>query len=114
MDEEHGGWDRVGRAISDRIEELRLSKAEFIKRSGISDKTLNGYLAGKPIKRVDKERELCDALGWSTDSIQLILEGHSPIGSVKSEFEIVLRRLDAQDELLAEILAALRGGQRSR
>lgn len=102
-------WQQVGAAIADRLNALRITKAEFIERSGISDKTLNRYLAGEPIKRVDKERELCAALGWTDDSVQRILEGGEPIVTIPDQLDQVLARLDAQDAVLAEILTALRG-----
>lgn len=72
-------WRRVGRAIEQRIADRLLSKSEVIQASGVSDKTLNGYIAGEPIKRIDKKRDLAKALGWTPDSIDRIYRGEDPI-----------------------------------
>lgn len=112
METEADRWRRVGEAISARFDELRISKAEFIERSGISDKTLNRYLAGEPIRRVDKARELCDALGWTPDSLDLILEGRDPVVTLPGRRDEVLVRLDENHRLLVEILEELRARPR--
>lgn len=65
-------WTRVATRLQARIAELKLSKAEVIRRSGVSQKSLDGYLAGEPIVRPDKGRGLCDALRWTHDSIDAI------------------------------------------
>lgn len=72
-------WTEVGRRIRNRINELQLTQAEAIRRSGVSDKTLTGYMDGKPIHRRDKRRGLCQALGWTPDSIDRILDGLDPL-----------------------------------
>lgn len=72
-------WQRVGEALTDRFEELLMSKAELIEKSGVSDKTLKAYLAGEPIRRMDKRRDLALALGWTADSINRVLEGGTPV-----------------------------------
>lgn len=72
-------WAEVGAAIAARMEQLKLTKAEILRASKISDKTFNGYLAGRPIRRTDKARGLCEALGWRVDAIDRILEGLPPI-----------------------------------
>lgn len=71
-------WAEVARRIDERIDELKLTNAEVLRRSGLSYKTLARYLEGKPIRRRDKERGLCEALGWTTDSIARILRGEEP------------------------------------
>lgn len=101
-------WDRVGRAIAERIEELGLTKAEVIRRSGVSGTSLDAYIAGQPIKRKDKLAGLCAALGWTPDSVELVRRGEQPVATVATSFDRVLARLDAQDAVLAEILAELR------
>jgi hypothetical protein len=69
-------WQRVGIALRRRIEdELRWTLAEAIEASGVSDKTLTGYMDGQPIKRRDKKRDLCEAIGWAPDSIERLLRG---------------------------------------
>lgn len=71
-------WGRVAKALNARIADLKLSKAEVIRRSGVSQKSLDGYLDGDPIVRPDKARGLCDALRWSRRSIDLLREGGDP------------------------------------
>lgn len=75
------GWARVGRAIDERIRELGLTKAEVIRRSGVSDVSLNGYIDGQPIKRADKRKGLCAALGWAPESIDAVRAGGEPVVS---------------------------------
>lgn len=70
-------WERVGRAIEDRINELGLTKAQVIRRSRVSDKTLNDYIAGQPIIRADKAAGLAAALGWTRDSFDRLARGES-------------------------------------
>lgn len=84
-------WKRVGRYVTQRIDDLRLTKAEVQRRAGVSDKTLSRYMAGEPIVRVDKERELCQALGWTSDSVRRIGAGEEPV------------ELDADDERLTRL-----------
>jgi hypothetical protein len=93
----------VGEAIRRRMrDELLLTKAELIRASGISDKTLAGYLAGKPVRRDDKRRDLCAALGWTPDSIDRVLDGQPP-----------LTLINAWREARAAYQAALNAGVRS-
>jgi hypothetical protein len=80
-DEEQGSelaWRVIGVQIADRMAELHLTKAKLIKAAGISDKTLRGYLAGRPITRQDKRWDLCGALRWRPDSIERMLRGEPP------------------------------------
>lgn len=91
-------WQRVGQAIADRMDELRLTKAMLIRAAGVSDKTLNGYLVGQPIKRRDKLWALADALRWTPDSIDRILAGDEPV-ALPDRAE--LERLAAQVEATA-------------
>lgn len=78
VDDTSERWPEVGRRITARIEELSLLLSEVQRAAGISDKTLTGYMAGRPIVRADKRRGLCAALGWSDDSIARILRGDDP------------------------------------
>lgn len=70
-------WRRVGGAVRERMEELKLSKAEVQRLSGVSAKTLDGYLAGEPIVRPDKARGLASALGWTLDSFDRLARGEA-------------------------------------
>jgi transcriptional regulator with XRE-family HTH domain len=72
-------WAAVGRRLRSRINDLKLTKAEVSRLSGISPKTLTGYMDGEPIVRRDKERSLCRAVDWSDDSIERLRRGEEPI-----------------------------------
>lgn len=91
-------WQRVGEAITARINELSLTKAEVIEASGVSDKTLAGYMAGQRIARADKRRNLCAALGWTRDSIDRILAGGEP--EVLPSYDSMARDAILNDPLL--------------
>lgn len=103
------GWPAVGRAIAERIKELGVTKAEVIRRSGVSDTSLDAYIGGQPIKRPDKLHGLCEALRWTPDSIELIRAGKKPIVTLPAVGDQVLARLDENHRLLVEILEELRG-----
>lgn len=110
-------WQRVGRAIAQRIATLSLSKAEVIRRSGVSDKTLTGYIDGQPIVRADKRRQLCEALGWTPDSIDALLAGGDPVLAGGDDDELAQLRAEIAElraivELVPEMqrqLEELRG-----
>lgn len=74
-------WQGVAAAITARLDELGWSQADLVRRSGLSDPTvrslMNGKLRGTP--RKPSLRKLCDALGWSPDSVDLVLGGSSPV-----------------------------------
>lgn len=95
-------WQRVGKAVNDRFVALRLTKAELIERSGVSFKTLSGYLEGEPIRRVDKRRDLARALGWTIDSIDRSLDGLPPID--QDALDAVHQERAWVDHHLAELL----------
>lgn len=72
-------WQRVGTAIRRRFDELSLTFAEVGAAGGPTDKTLRAYMAGQPIVRADKRRELCRLLGWKVESIDAVLGGGNPV-----------------------------------
>ena len=71
-------WALVGRALERRIRELGMTKAEVIRVSGVSFKSLAAYLEGAPIVRPDKARGLARALRWPPDAIDRLLAGEDP------------------------------------
>lgn len=89
--------------------ELRLTKAELIRQSGISAKTIDRYLAGEPIVRRDKERALCAAVNWTPDSIERILAGGEPVeaSAEKAADSSYDERLDRLERELAALRAEL-------
>jgi hypothetical protein len=100
-------WKIVGDAIAARIAALHVTKAEIIRKSGVSDKTLDGYIEGKPIRRRDKARDLCLALGWTPDSIDRILGGELPREAAPWQLPLASAesQLEADRERLAELEA---------
>lgn len=74
-EEDEVAWEAVADAIQRRMDFLGLTKAEVIRRSGITFKTLDRYLAGEPIRRADKRRDLIEALEWRHDAIDGLLAG---------------------------------------
>jgi transcriptional regulator with XRE-family HTH domain len=78
MSDQQAEWSAVGAAIDQRMKDLGLTTAEVIRASGVSFKSLKGYIAGKPIKRRDKARTLAAALGWPGDAFDRILAGETP------------------------------------
>lgn len=106
-------WEQVGDAVRARITELRLTNAEVQRRSGVSDKTLTGYLNGEPIRRADKARGLCEALGWTPDSIDRILDGDEPVvagadGDLAARIDAFEKATDARFSSLEDQMAAMR------
>ena len=102
-------WAAVGEALTERMAALRMTKAEVIRGSKVSGKTLDGYLAGQPIVRRDKARELCRTLGWTPDSIDRILRGESP-AEVDGDAAIA-QRIAALEAGFSEVGQALRAVQ---
>lgn len=68
-------WPKVGKAIEARRKALGLTKAELQREAFVSDKTLAGYVAGLPVVRADKARDLIRALGWPSDAFDQIAAG---------------------------------------
>lgn len=71
-------WDLVADAITARMRELRLTQADLKRKSGVSQTSLTGYLRGEPIRRLDKRWAICEALRWTSDSIDQLLAGQEP------------------------------------
>jgi transcriptional regulator with XRE-family HTH domain len=107
-------WGQVGAAIAARMAgPPAITMAELVRRSGVSDTSIRDYLRGKPIVRADKRRELCAGLGWTADSIDLILAGKKPrIATDARSTDLALRsltqRVEALEEGRAEMLRLLR------
>jgi transcriptional regulator with XRE-family HTH domain len=96
-------WTRVGEFIAARMRAIPMTKAELQRRSGVSQKTLDGYLAGQPIVLASKKRGLCDALRWSRDSVDLIAGGGEPVPLPDLDPELD-RRLSALETQMAELV----------
>lgn len=115
------GWTRVGRAIAERIDDLGVTKAEVIRRSGVSGTSLDAYISGQPIKRRDKLTGLCAALGWTPGSIEAIANGRTPTlvaadaptngdrPDLEHRVSLIEGRLSATEEKVDQILREIRG-----
>lgn len=107
MTDQDERWALVAAAIERRMSELRLTKAELSRRSGVSEPTLAGYLRGSPIRRRDKRWELCLALEWTPDSVDRLLDG----GEAKERDDAtsaVILAIEADPQLTPRLKAALR------
>lgn len=80
MTDQEMGWELVGPALEARLRELEIdSLKEFERRSGITFKTMKGYIDGAAIVRADKARALTEALKWRADAIDRLREGRHPV-----------------------------------
>lgn len=78
--DELDGWTAVAHHLARRIfDELVWTKAEVVDASGVTIKSLNRYLEGEPITRVDKRRDLGKALWGRPDAIDRIRRGEPPV-----------------------------------
>lgn len=107
MTNQENRWLQVGAAIRKRIEdELGLSYAEFERRSGVSYKTVQGYMDGQPVRRRDKARALCLALYWTADSVDRLQRGESAV-DLRSAYERSVAEFANWDQTHQEAMKAL-------
>lgn len=67
------------KAIEDRMDELAIwTRADLVKRSGTSPKTVNKLLSGGRLERADAIGKITQALGWTADSFARIEAGQDP------------------------------------
>lgn len=100
-------WARVAEVVRERMAELGLTQRE----AGASSTTVRALLNHhKPIKRRDALTALCEALGWTPNSIERILASKEPmllspsvdtdrLEALEARFEDLERRLEALIEL---------------
>jgi transcriptional regulator with XRE-family HTH domain len=98
-------WRVARPRIQQRMEELRLSPAQLARASGLSDKHVRRLLNGDDmtVPRDQTLWALCDALRWTPDSIDRILNGDEPIEAEDetgefSQTELYARRLSQMEE----------------
>lgn len=71
---------RIGAHVVKRREQMRLSQADLERASGLSDLTIRRIETGQPIEfRNQTWNKLCDALRWTPESIDLIVDGQEPV-----------------------------------
>jgi DNA-binding Xre family transcriptional regulator len=75
-------WDRVAKAVNDRMLDIHLGITELSTKAGISVITIRRVRQGKGASlHAQSLRKLSDALGWTPDSIQRIVNGQGPVVS---------------------------------
>lgn len=89
-------WEVVGQAIEQRMSELGLTKAQMLRAAGLSDKTLKGYLEGRPIRRADKAAAITSALHWPPEALDRILRGEPPMAGQRDGESDAVARAEAQ------------------
>lgn len=81
MTERRHAWSTAQNRIQLRMAELRLDVVDLARASGLSEKHVRNLLNGTDVSEPrDKTKwALCDALKWTTDSIDRILDGGEPV-----------------------------------
>lgn len=74
----HEQWERLGRAVDARIEELGLTQKEAAQRWGVTPTTLRSITYGRRKRGNSKMPGLDDALEWERGSCRTILQGGDP------------------------------------
>lgn len=107
-------WERVAAAVNARMTDLGMhQQVDLVERSGLSDATVRVFMTGVlrdggPPGKASKSK-LCDALGWSTDSIDRLLAGEEPVElvrpsvGVESRVELLERRVEGLIGALVEV-----------
>jgi DNA-binding Xre family transcriptional regulator len=104
-DRRRHAWSVARDHIHARMAELRLSVVDLARTSGLSEKHVRTLLNDGPEQSLPRDQTrwaLCDALRWTPDSIDRILDGDEPLESDESG---EVSRLDRFDGQLAEMQA---------
>jgi DNA-binding Xre family transcriptional regulator len=73
-------WDRVAKAVDERMLDMNLTMTELSDRAELSPITVRRVRQAKGTKlTVSSMRKLSTALGWTPDSIQRLINGQEPI-----------------------------------
>lgn len=97
-------WARVAEAVEARMHESGLTQ----KQAGVSPLTLRRLVKEhQPIVRREARAALCEALGWTPDSIDKILAGDEPTGLMPTESMERLEELERRFDELAQKVEAL-------
>jgi AraC-like DNA-binding protein len=111
-DRRRHAWSDVRSHIHARMAELRLSVVDLARASGLSEKHVRTLLNDGPEQSLPREQTrwaLCDALRWTPDSIDRILDGDAPL-EVDADESGEISRLDQLDGRLSEIEAVAATG----
>jgi len=110
----NGGWVDVAARVQARLVELGVTLKELERQSGVSDSTWRKLLRGEPISRVDKKRQICEGLRWTSDSIDRILNGGDPMviavaaADLADQVSRIQIEMTEQREMLEELRDAVR------
>lgn len=90
-------WDRLAAALNDAMRDRNWYQADLVRASGVSDVTIRGILNNEPHgrPRAVTLRKLAKAVGWTEDSIGVVLAGGDPVSELSA--------MTAQD-VLAELV----------
>lgn len=109
MNEQNERWDIVATAVNERMKALGMHRqVNLVSASGLSDPTVRVFMTGK--LRDDRppdsatRAKICDALGWTTESIDLLLQGKPAIVA-----DVTPSRLDEKLDRQQEQLEGLAG-----
>lgn len=105
MNERRHAWSTARDRIHERMAELRLGVVDLARASGLSEKHVRTLLNNGPDVAVPRDQTrwaLCDALRWTPDSIDRILDGFEPLDVDESGD---VSRLDVLDARVEEIEA---------
>lgn len=112
MNQSRHDWSTARNRIHQRMAELRLGPVELARASGLSEKHIRTLLNDNDaVPREQTRWALCDALQWTPDSLDRILDGFEPIQVADNSGEI--SRLDQLDGRLQEIEALVVAGLES-
>jgi DNA-binding Xre family transcriptional regulator len=109
-------WTEVHDAVDARRIELGWSRNDLFNATGTSHATFSHMKnQGRAIGRPDKVTALCSALGWTADSVDLILAGGEPQLADESDnqtteqmLEVLQQMVDDNRRLRAELDALAR------
>lgn len=80
MTDHENRWAAVQDHVAAAMKKQRLSQAELVRASGVSDFTVRKVMNGTPGNyRPDRLAKIAYALGWEADGIERILDGGFPV-----------------------------------
>jgi hypothetical protein len=100
-------WDAVGRAISDRLDELRATQMEIASRAKISLTTLRElqHNINPRQRRPQTLSALSEALGWPPSYLSAVLHGETPRPHEDEQDDPVMAALRSVEQELVDLRA---------
>jgi transcriptional regulator with XRE-family HTH domain len=89
------------------MEALRLSQSDLARATGLSEKTISNVLSTDNGSKRKTRWALCDALGWTQDSIDRLMAGEEPILVDADATPSNVRRLPNPIDAIAERISAV-------